>query len=305
MGIPVTGLWAKQHAHIVPYASAAKWGTGINPVHAYYDGYALRTYGRNQDIPDVHPPSAAPPGFIETNPPWGYNSDDIAGLDVVADDDQAIRGVAFVADDRPVWGVPTTVSRATVPLDSARPWGSSGGFKNILRSVLTGPGNINYVHKQSYKTPTETVSEGWINKPASGMNQGQVANARVSDPSQYEVQTSMTQRYKVQDNERAAERGTDEARTSISSRVVPMKLKIYSGEERHYDMTPREADPMPRAFWYRTVGTADPAGLAPNTQWVIEPIQRNVPPDPSLGSEDTDLTGDNDGYTSEDLAVYY
>lgn len=307
MGEPITGLWKKQRS--IPYATAAKWGTGINPIHAYYDGYPLRTYGRNQNIPDIQPPANAPPGFVETNPPWGYNPNDIAGLDTFADDFEAIHGVSFVPDDRPYLGQPTTQTRATVPLDSARPWGSSGGFKNILRSVLTGPGNINYVHKESYQIPTETVSAGWVNKAASGMGEGTVANAVPSDPSQYEVQTSMRQRYEKQNNSRAVLRNTDDARTEIDSRVAPMKLKIYSGEvvdsPRYYDMTPRTADVMPRRFWYRTAGTGRPGEMIPNTQWTIRPIQRSVPPDPSLGPEEADLTGDYDGYTQEDLAVYY
>lgn len=305
MGEPITGTWGR--IYTAPYAGSAKWGTGVNPIHSFYgeDGGPLRVRGRNDDMPEISAPGEASPSFVELAAPWGYQPEDLAGLDVFASPEEAVEGVEFIPDDRPVWGVPTTASRATVNNDSYRPWNSTGWYKNILRSIVTGPGNINTVGKFSYQIPMETVNEGWINKPASGMDEGEVADAEVSDPSQYIVQTSMVQRYKNQNNQRSQLRGTDDDRTAIESRVAPMKLKIYSEGQRHYDMFPYQLDDMPRPFWYRRAGTGRVPDMAPNAMVVISPIQRTVPPDPSLGPEDTSFEqGDGFGYTAEDQGWY-
>jgi hypothetical protein len=111
------------------------------------------------------------------------------------------------------------------------------------------------------------------------------------------MQTSMQQRYQTRVNDHAVARGADGPRAGIESRVIGQRLKVYSGGERHYDMLPREQDDMPRPFYYRTAGTGDPANMAPNAMWEIDPIQRVTPPDPYLGADETDL---GYGYTSED-----
>jgi len=304
MGESVTGLWLRNNQ--VPYATAAKWGTGINPVHQFYGNPALRTYGRNANAPDVHPPYDAPADFIEPHAPWGYDPADIAGLDVYASDYQAVNGIAFNQDDYPDWGETTPQTRAVIHPDSARPWGSSGGYNNILRSVITaGPWQANNLGPGiSYEIPTETVSEGWLNKPASGMHMGTLADAQTSDTSQYEIQTSMTQRYKTQNNDRAVARNTDDAREPISSRTAPMKIKAYSGEQRHYDMFPRQIEQKPRPFWYRNAGTGRITEMAPNEMFVITTVQRTPPPDPSMGVTDSALSENNGGYTAEDQGWY-
>lgn len=306
MGRPITGNWVEKRAGEVTYTGAGKWGTGINPVHAYYGGPALRTYGREgiTNVPEIHAPATAGPGFIE-GPEWGYQHHDLAGLDVYADEYAAINGVQFLPDDRPVWGESITETRAVVHPDSSRPWGVSGGYKNILRSIMHGPGNINTIGSGfSYEMPTETVSEGWENKAASGMHEGVIPDANPSDDSQLIVQTSMVQRYKNQNNERSQLRATDHERSPIESRVAPMKLKFFSGGQRHYDMFPRQQTMVPRLFWYRTAGTGRPNEMQPNTQWVINPIQRTVPPDPDLGVQQTDIYDEADNYTFEDSGFY-
>lgn len=304
MGEPITGRWLRNNR--VPYAGAEKWGTGINPVHQFYGSAPLRTYGRNAQLPDVTPPSEAPAGYIETGPDWGYDPHDLAGLDVFADQQQAIYGIPFIQDDWPSLGDTTTQTRADIPVNSARPWGSSGGYKNILRSVFAGAYQANNRGPGfSYEIPTETVSEGWLNKPSTGrLVSGDLPDSMPSDPVQYEVQTSMTQRYKTQSNDRAVLRDTDDEREPIESRVAPMKLKVYSGEERHIDMFPYQIDQMPRPFYYRTAGTGRAAEMEPNEMFVITTVQRTPPPDPSMGPEDSTLTESNGGYTAEDGGWY-
>lgn len=304
MGEPITGSWGR--IYTVPYSGATKWGTGINPIHQFYgESYPLRTYGRNASIPAITPPSEATPGFIETSAPWGYQPEDIAGLDVFASPVEATDGVEFVKDSWPAIDQGTVQFRSDVPEQAKRPWQSTGFYKNILRSIRTSAGNINYQPTGfSYQIPMETVSEGWLNKPASGMGEGEVADSVTSARSQYEVQTSMSQRYRQQNNRRAVLRATDDERAEIDSRVAPMKLKVYSGQERHYDMFPRQMDDIPRPFWYRRAATGVAADMEPNAMVVITPIQRTVPPDPSLGTEDTALTEGDYGYTNEDGGWY-
>lgn len=302
----ISGAWMERYGTALPYADASKWGTGINPIHAVRVTEPRQPPENNTGYIEAIPASEATSGFVETGPPWGYDPTDIAGLDVFASEYQAINGIPFIQDNWPDWEETTPQTRATVPPDSSRPWGSSGGYKNILRSVFGGAYQANNKGPGfSYQIPTETVSEGWLNKPSTGkLVAGELPDAETSDPSQYEMQTSMTQRYKTQNNERAVTRGTDDDREPIDSRVAPMKLKVYSGEQRHIDMFPYQIDQIPRPFYYRTAGTGRPEEMAPNEMFVITTLQRTPPPDPSMGPEDTSLTEANGGYTEEDGGWY-
>jgi hypothetical protein len=142
--------------------------------------------------------------------------------------------------------------------------------------------------------PSETVSEGWLNKP----NEGPVAVAAPSSFEQYERQTSMQQRFKVQDNTRARERATDPARSEIPSRVVPQRSPVYSGEERHIDMFPYQQTPTKeREFYYRTAGTGYAEWMDVNEMWDQTAVERTPPADPYIGQQDTQM---NYGYTVED-----
>jgi hypothetical protein len=181
----------------------------------------------------------------------------------------------------------------------------SGRAKNILRSLRAGPRDND--SEVSNQIPTETVSEGWLNKPASGMGEGEIPDDMVltSDPSQYERNTSMQQRHKTMNNDRAVMRGADDSRTPIASRIAPMKLKVYSGQERHYDMFPYQMDDMPRPFWSRTFGTGPQAYMETNEQWLRTALQRTPPADPSQGTPDLELSEEAQyGYAGEDQGYY-
>jgi hypothetical protein len=153
--------------------------------------------------------------------------------------------------------------------------------------------------------PTETVSEGWENKTA-----GKINDAEVSDPAQYERQTSMQQVNPPagRNNAAAQARRTDDPRSRILTRLTGMKLKPWSQGERNADMFPFQQDTMIRPFWYRTAGTDDPAKLEPNEMYVSDPIQRSVPPDPYLGPLSNEVDQGNDGnygWTPEDMTYTY
>jgi hypothetical protein len=288
---PVTGQWKRLRT--VPYVDAAKWGTGINPVHEEYGSDPARIYGRVGNVPDITPPAYASPDFIETHAPWGYQPEDLAGLDVFADPVLATRGIPHDNDDWPHVNEDTGETRATVPRESYHPWGSDGAFVTRLRSIWGGPRDSD--QKVSNEVPTETVSEGWLNKPT-----GEPADSEPSADAQIFIQTSERQRYETRANTAAVSRATDDARSSIASRVVGQKLKVYSGGERHYDMYPFQQDDIIRPFYYRTAGTGPEHYLDSNEMYVATAMQRTPPPDAGVGEPEVDETLGTYGYTNED-----
>lgn len=335
MGEPITGAWARRYQLALPYQDARKWGTGVNPVHRFYGGAgrpANAKLNANQLGGDRTPTHfAVSEDFIQGSN-WGYSAEDPSYLDAVADEQAALHGVGIwdneahpnweqydndmggTIGDPPAGGAPgpvnpqTMSTRATIPPWSSRPWGAAQATYNRLRSMRAGQGEGDTPGPRgtSSEIPTETVSEGWINKAATGFDMGEAPDDYVltSDPSQYEIQTSMTQRHKQMVNDRAVARGTDEERTSIASRIAPMKLKVYSGEERHYDMFPYQIDDIPRPFYFRTAGTGPQEYMETNDQWIRTPLQRTPPPDPSMGVPETRLSEAEFGYSSEDQGYY-
>jgi hypothetical protein len=302
MGLPLTGALVRQLQAPVPYSNATVWGTGVNPVHAINDNPPRNSGSLKADISPAQQAINASPGFTEYSAPWGYNPEDIS-----------IEGVGyyqegFRQDDWPSWDETTRNTRDRIGPTESRPWGESREDYNALRAQWGGA----YSGDSPPRTgtdilPNETVSEGWVNKPASGMHKGMIPNAKPADDSQVFVVTSMVQRNKTLNNTRALQRGTDEPRTSIKSRIVPMKEKIYSGEERHYDMFPRQIDQILRPFKYRTAGTGPARYMVPNNQYIIDAIQRTPPADPSSGEPDTSLSQSEAqgwGYSDEDTGYY-
>jgi hypothetical protein len=282
MGSPVTGTW--RATRTLPYSGASVWGTGINPVHADYGSEDLRVTGRQGILND---PSRTPPQGghdevqqYEAGPPW-YQPDN----------EHYYPEAAIVYDGRPRWGTDSPDWRGRHILQP--PYDASGSVKNAFRAIIGGARRGNY--KQVTGQPSETVTEGWRNKA-----HGMPADAVPSDPSQYEIQTSMRQRYEIRNNDAAVRRGTDDPRSRIASRVTGQKIKPYSGGERHYDMFPYQQDVILRAFWYRTAGTGDPQWMETNEGYVIDPIQRTPAPDPYLGPQETSPDF-NYGYTPEDV----
>jgi hypothetical protein len=316
MGQPISGAWANKYQKDIPYTDARRWGTGINPVHAFRGGpgrplNAKLVANEMGDTTLAHIGMAQ--DFIEYGAPWGYNPEDIAGLDVYTP--TATQGVPEIDDPSwPAWdgrdggdqgGQSTPVNRANVKPESYHPWGMSQWAKTRLRSFRAGQSDED--SHVSNQIPTETVSEGWENKPASGMHEGEYPddNVTISADGQYIVTTSMVQRKKTLNNDRAMQRGTDTARTAISSRLAPMKLKVYSGGQRHYDMFPRQIDDIPRPFYYRTAGTGPASYLETNDQFTRQTMQRTPPADPGMGIPDTEVgASDETGYTAEDVGYY-
>lgn len=310
------GPYARPSSVPVPYATAAVWGTGINSVHYLYgEGPPLRTLGRAgaigaSPVAGESPrdrPYQQPTDHAGYNPPeiltWGYPVDYSVGSFGGGTDsspETTAPGFREDMDDRPNWSQDTPDER-TRTHNTNPSWGRTGAR---LRSRMGGArrrritpsyGNL----RPSTQLPNETVSEGWINKATS-----YTAYAHPSDPSQYEVQTSMRQRFGTRVNDRATARGTDEPRAKIASRVEPMVEKVYSQGERLYDMFPYQADVIERPFRYRTAATGPASWMEPNAYQLIEPYQRTPPPDPSEGIPEVSYPSGDYGYTPEDTMYY-
>lgn len=276
---PYSGAWQRRNA--VPYSGAQVWGTGYNPVHEFYGSPNVRMdeiHGRAGDI--IAPRGSVPEVLVGENL-WDQTWND------------SVDTGAVDYDGRPTWNEQPYQYRGDS--DEHPPVGSPRIVKELFRGMKDGAHR--YRQKLVDSLPTETVSEGWLNKA-----KGTEDAAKVSSPAQYEMQTSMQQRVRSRNNRNAVDRATDAERTDIPSRQVGQKLKVYSGGERHYDMFPRQIDDIPRPFYYRTAGTGPDYYLEANEQYRIFPMQRVPPPDPNPGPYETDL---NDptvyGYTPEDV----
>lgn len=254
------------------YAGPQKWGTGINRVHGNIDDGTGR----------VLAPGEAPYGLPANSPllgsEYGYTTEDLA----------ATGDMSFTVE-HPGWGQSSGRGRSDLP-----PWGHRKGppAGTGLRSLKRG---MSEKETEAQVIPSETVSEGWTNKV-----NGAISDSVVSDPSQYERQTSMQQRDQTRVNSAATIRGTDVSREGIASRIVGMKVKNYSEGERLEDMMPWTQDLWHRVFRLRTAGTADPNLLQSNEMYVSDPMTRDIPPDVNQGVNET---AGNYGYTDGDYYV--
>lgn len=281
MAVPIRGAFRERFSQ--PYAGPQVWGTGYNMVHMDYGSPAIRMGETNPREGDVTPPFASVPEQLIPERLWGYTLEDT-------------RNQFFITDDRPSWDVSTPENPSRYTTGDQPGWNATGATKTRFRATMGGAFSRwrGKLPRADYQEPTETVSEGWVNKP-----QGRPANSKPSDPSQYERQTSMQQRYRARSNELAVLRGTDADRAHINSRVTGQRLKIYSEGERNYDMLPKEQTATRRReFYYRTAGTGIESQMAVNETYDINPVERTPSPDPYLGPQDS---GMGYGYTPEDV----
>lgn len=292
MALPIAGAWAASNANANTYAGAKKWGTGANPIHAVWgEGPPLSVTGRVDGPTDpTYPIGDVDPVLVPEGDLYGYTTEDI--------------GTTLYAGMTPDWGTTPNELRSVNRFDHPN-WEEDSTDPDVVgfrQSPEMEPPLWSGSLLDSF--PTETVSEGWLNKTS-----GKVNPAEVSDPSQYERQTSMQQVNPPEgrNNSAAQLRHTDDPRSNILTRLTGMKLKPWSQGERNADMFPYQQDLILRPFWYRTAGTDDPAKMAPNEMYVSLPVQRDIPPDPYLGPQSSDLeTFDNNyGFTPDDMVYDY
>lgn len=251
------------------YTGARKWGTGINPIHTKKGGYEGRNLAPGNEV-------APDPGFDNN----GYTAFEFDTSDY------STGGVDLTSmRQHPNWGETPPRGRMNMPA-----WGRGNTpVPNGMRKRIIAEGR-SYKEGKTDEQPAGVAGEGWENKRAGNENE-----AETSDPRQYEMQTSMTQRHNVLANTRAMMRGTDANRADISPRIAGVRLKIYSGGQRHDEMTPRDQDYMPRAWRFRGAGTGPVGYLDSNQYQAVTPVTRVVPGDVYQGTAETDLISD-DGY---------
>lgn len=278
-----TGAWrakALGGADSTDYMSTLKWGTGYNSVHGNRDGGTGRetapyeqTNVIQEDLTTPYDEDVAYLPEDDASTLWGYGVD---------------TGTA----DRPSLGQPS--DRSEVP-DNFPSWGKTktgipGGTK--LRSHDHGA-EATYTGKRK---PNGTVTEGWRNKVTSYVN-----DSDESDVSQLLVRTSDVQRDQTRAGSQTPSGRANEYDAPIKSRIPGMKEKVYSGEARHEEMTPRAQDLIIRPFWNRTAGTGYKQWLQPNEMYVSEAMTRQVPDNPDTGPT---VTTNEYGYTDEDNSYY-
>lgn len=288
MALPIAGGWAAANANANQYVGALKWGTGINPVHGVYgEGPPIRTTGR-MDGPDNPTDPLSDIDESLEGEMYGYTMEDIPSCNYYGMT-PPVGTTPNMLRDSNKFGHPNWADEPTDPSVTA--------FRSDpeMEQPLWNGTRIN-------SFPTETVSEGWLNKETGNINP-----AETSDPAQYERQTSMQQVNPPEgrNNSAAQIRDTDDARSSILTRLTGMKIKPWSQGQRNADMFPYQQDLMLRPFWYRTAGTDNPAKMGPNEMTVVLPVQRDVPPDPYLGPEETAVEANNYGYTPDDFSYIY
>lgn len=274
--MPIKGLWlAQQQGYEPEMAGALKWGTGVNAVHAIHGGPGRDT------TPDTPGGTVEPPmtNITSTDADYGY-----------CDEDQYSVLMGNGTKDRPSWG--ESDQRGDL-IPGYPSWGNyEGGVPGgiALRAVDHG---AEWYHTPR-QVPDEMIYDGEMSKP---YPIAEPEDSMTSDPSQYEMNTSMRQRDKVRAGSQIS--GTaNEFDAPIASRMVGPKLKMFPGGERHYDMEPRDQDLILRPFWNRTAGTGIVENMQVNEMYVSEPLTRTPPPDAIQGSTPTPAYAD--GYTTED-----
>lgn len=296
MALPMRNLWAARYAQ--PSVGAAVWGTGINQVHYEYGSPHVRL---NPVRPMEGMDPGSGPGSTENTAPyeattqpevntWGYTRDDV---NYYLTPEAGIR-----YGNRPDWTVPTPDSPLRFSAQDHPGWNATGAAKNAFRSLYEGSYRTfrGKTPRADHPNPTETVSEGWLNK----INAGPIAIAKPSDPAQYERQTSMQQRFAVRVNDAGVLRGTVVPTSGIPSRVQPQRSPAYSEGERLYDMFPQQQTvDNEREFYFRTAGTGNQDWLENNETYDIEAIEREVPANPYIGPP-SDAPQSGYGYTDEE-----
>jgi len=305
MAGPYTGTWRAQMTSEAEYTGALKWGTGINPIHSIQTGGPpLRALDSKLNIDPISTPGGdSTDAIVDDSIGLGYSYEDnpssMFGYNV---NDPELWGnnQETGTADRPSWGsdAPTLNREKTQnsTADSFPSWGGSrksGPAGRMIRALRRGSEMI----VAARVLPNEDVAQGWTNK-----THGITADARTSDPSQYEMQTSMTQRYKVRAGSQNSGSQSDFS-APIESRVVGQKVKNYTSPDssRHWDMLPYEQQDYMRPFLSRQAGTGYREWQYPNEMYVSPAIQREPSPDPELGP----VAGTNYGYSSEDMGMYY
>lgn len=285
---------------LIGYSSALRQGTGWNPIHAN------ATMG-----PPLGVRANLQLDSTETLPGTGIEDDEIAT------DWSNMEAGSFEDQPSVIWGYGTQSGiselgpwspssddvdmRATTGEDYP-PWGPyKGGSPGGTAIRTDAKGNL--VSVMAKEDPDDNAAQGWINK-----NKSTEDDAVVSDPRQYEMQTSMTQRNKVRAGSQIS--GTaSEYEAPVASRITGKKVKDWAAPTsvRHQDMYPYQQDYIIRPFWLRNAGTGPRPWMKANDLYESQAYSRMPPDNPYPGPQVHQVAADtsqNYGYTEEDITQW-
>ena len=288
----IAGSWRAGAVTPSEYAGAARWGTGINPIHAIWDSGPGRGPTK-EPLGSTSPGDAIDPALI-TAQQWGYGPEDStypAGEDY-----------RYLANDHAAWGDgtvgrpdrgPVIMTAGSEPGPLGFPhWGPHGARRDRLAG-WPGGANLRAVSEGSdveqhhaIAVPSRGWSGGWLNKA-----RGQIArpvSQDVGDPaSQWAVVTGTVQGQglKSLDNTRAVQRETDDSRSPILSRTAGMRVRDYAmssgmgGGPGTPDMAPLAQDLPFRPWFYRSAGLPPAPDTTYGTMTSVSPLMRIPPAD--------------------------
>jgi hypothetical protein len=280
----IAGSWAAGAVTPSEYVGALRWGTGINPIHAIPDSGSRETGVKENLLPlgaDDGSGGAVPEELLGPEA-WGYASDDMSSW-------AGAEAYDYVAADHPGLGETTAGRPDRAAVHEGWPsWGPHGGHDHDF--PLPGWPGGDELRAQSHGSavenaraiavPTPGWRGGWLNKA-----HGAVERAETSDPSQYEVATSLVQLDKTRVNDAAVARGTDDPRAPIPTRLTGQKEKHYAkswrmgGGPGTPDMGQQGQNLPYRPWFFRSAGLPPPPDTFYGTMSGFDPIQRTLPAD--------------------------
>jgi hypothetical protein len=314
----IAGTWRAGAVTPSEYAGATRWGTGINPIHSVYDNAGRPTAIKEPLAGD--PQTDFVPENILGPSQWGYSDEDAAFY--------AGEDYRYLVDDHPNWGQDSAGRGDRDSIDgsaqySEQDWPSWGPHEEDQAEVIAGyplsgpPGGAairarsdgsEVENNRAINVPTPGWRGGWVNKA-----HGRVQASEGSDPSQYEITTSLVQLHQTRVNAAAVARGTDDPRAPIESRLTGQKVKSYAkdfsmgGGPGTPDMRQQSSDLPYRPWFFRTAALPPPPDTMFGTMTQFEPIERTLPADAgeSVQVQEADTDGDPSfGYSSEDSYGY-
>lgn len=271
----------------VPYSSALRQGTGVNPIHSVRDGQGRNTAADATGL-------LVDPDLVEAglggSDDFGFSYED-QSYTYSAAESPFETGTA----DRPPVG-----SEQDSRTDTAEEWPS---WAPLAASGVPGGEYVRSIERGAIasNTPTavprESAAGGWENKITGGVIE---PGTGISDPSQYTMKTSMQQLRRTRAGSQRGGGSASPYEQPITTRVPGQKIKVYSDSpDRKLAMTPVTQDQIIRPFFLRTMGTGHAADMQPNAMYQSTPLQRVAPPDPYQGETPSASAGVY-GYTNED-----
>lgn len=311
----VSGTWKAGAVTASDYVGAARWGTGINPIHGTYSNQGRPTATREPLLPG-DPQTDAVPEDIIGPAMWGYSAEDAAYY--------GGEDYRYLEADHPNWGA-GEAGRADrdgrIMTEGAYPqpegWPSWGPHEVTETDLIAGnplggpPGGADLrAYSDQYEiesahavaVPTPGWRGGWVNKA-----HGLVEEAEGSAPSQYEITTSYAQLHQTRVNTAAVARRTDDPRAPIETRLTGQKVRHYAadfntgGGPGTPDMRQQPQNLPYRPWYFRSAQVPPPPDTTYGTMEQRDPIERTLPADAgeAVLTQEAAAAGDY-GYTDEE-----